>query len=77
MDGTKLNKRQLKRTLISIRDRKMQTGKQLKKDSATSIIDAVINSLEGLSSKTGKTETAEINAQLKSLNKVKRILESL
>jgi DNA anti-recombination protein RmuC len=76
MDGTKLNKRQLKRTLISIRDKKMQKSDQLKKDSATNIIKTVINGLESLSNKLNENETAEIKVQLESLNKLKKILES-
>ena len=68
MDGTKLNKKQLKRTLISIRDEKLERERKLKNNSPTDIIENVIVELRKLSSKLSENDVAKVNTQISSLN---------
>lgn len=75
MDGTKLNKRQLKRTLISIRDEKLERERKLKNNSPTDIIENVIVELRKLSSKLSENDVAKVNTQISSLNNAIKILD--
>lgn len=75
MDGTKLNKRQLKRTLISIRDEKLERERKLKNNSPTDIIENVIVELRKLSRKLSENDVAKVNTQISSLNNAIKILD--